>query len=73
MTEFTCPIQPEMDDILRKSQDVSAALAQLRQARRHCRTCPAYGTPQESTCPFWRDFNAQIRQAISEVIAELRK
>jgi len=25
------------------------------------------------TCPFWQEFNAQIRQATSEVIAELSK
>ena len=62
----TCPILADADRITELTQDIRRAMRRLRRDLNRCKTCPA-----EEQCPVLQNYQAQISQAIAEVLSEI--
>jgi hypothetical protein len=62
----TCPILADAERITELTQDIRRAMRRLRRDLNRCKTCPA-----EEQCPVLQNYQAQISQAITEVLSEL--
>ena len=62
----TCPVLADTARITDLAQDIQRAMRRLRRDLNRCKTCPA-----EEQCPVLQNYQAQINQAITEVLSEL--
>ncbi len=63
---ITCPVHPEVRDIVRLSGDLTAAFRRLRRRLKRCRSCPAY-----EGCPLLVQFGSEIQAALAAVREEM--
>ena len=61
----TCPILLEAKSVLEKSHDLRRALRHLSRSTRRCLTCP-----ENSSCPFVRDFDHAVDLALQRLTHE---
>ena len=62
----TCPILADTARITDLAQDLQRTMRRLRRDLSRCKTCPA-----GEQCPVLQNYQAQISQAITEVLSEL--
>lgn len=62
-----CPILAGISRVSDLAQDLQRTMRQLRRDLERCKTCPA--GPQ---CPVLQQYQTQISQAITDVLAELQ-
>ena len=61
-----CPILADAARITDLTQDIRRAMRRLRRDLNRCKTCPV-----GEQCPVLQNYQAQINQAITEVLSEL--
>ena len=62
----SCPVLDDAAHVTDLTQDIRRAMRRLRRDLDRCKTCPA-----GEQCPALRNYQAQINQAIVEVLSEL--
>jgi hypothetical protein len=62
----TCPILADAARITDLAQDIQRTMRRLRRDLEHCKACAA-----GEQCPILQNYQAQISQAIVEVLSEL--
>ena len=58
----SCPLERDLETLLRHSQEVAAALQRLRKDLADCPACRS-----RQTCPLRQGFNSQVAQAIDAI------
>lgn len=62
---LACPVRVSTRRVTSQSRDLKRALRRLREDLRACRRCQ-----RAASCSFLKAFNAQVDQAIAEVVEE---
>ena len=69
-----CPVERETRQVVEISRNMARAIRRLRSSLRACKNCrrsPRNGA-NEQECPFLRDLNAQVREAVAAVWEEFQ-
>jgi hypothetical protein len=61
-----CPILADITHLTDLTQDIQRTMRKLRRDLNRCKACPA-----GEQCPVLQNYQAQVSQAIAEVLAEL--
>ena len=63
----TCPLLSDFEDVLARTDDLSAAMRKLNRARSQCKACR-----YNDSCPLWVSFHEALDDAVDEVLKEWR-